>query len=123
MIHLRSRVALLLVLMLISCGSSLKVRRPFVIVRFDEVSLVVEEANSPEDVFVIQEGDLKFVEGKSLGCRLEGAGRVSVRGLEFFCDPPKLTCQCRGFDISQGTVVIKTDGTLVPANLLPLIAK
>lgn len=104
MIRSKSLVILLSALVLIACGHSLRVRDPFIVVRFEEVSLVVESATSPEEEFLIREGTLQFVVDESLDYRPKGAGRFSVRGVEFLYDPPELTCQCSRTHVEEGRI-------------------
>jgi hypothetical protein len=124
MTRLKISTYLLLLTFLTSCGSSLRLRQPFFVIAFEEVSLVVEDAISPEDVVVIKDGNLRFVQGESSRYyNVDGSGRFNLRGLEFSYRPPSLTCKCDELDASRGSVLVRSDGSLIPVNLLPLIAR
>lgn len=113
-----------LVFFLLSCGPAPSLRSPYVILRFAKVDLVVEGANSPQDAVSVGKGDISFSQvGGSSSYGVQGEGAFTIKGHAFTYTPPILKCDCQGFDTSKGAVVVRGDGTLVPANLLPLIAR
>src|SRR4051794_5887683 len=113
-----------LALCFLSCRPALNLRSPYVVLRFAEVALVVEDANSLQKSVSIGKGSISFSRvGASNAYDVHGEGFFSVRGLVFSYSSPTLKCDCQGFDASKGAVVVRGDGMLVPANLLPLIAR
>jgi hypothetical protein len=117
-------IPLVLSLVLLRCGPQIELRRPYVVLQFKEVALVIEGATSPQDVLTLEGDGLSFAQvNKSLFYNAEGSGSFSLRGLSFSYQPPLLSCDCQGWDTSRGAVVVRPDGSLLPANLLPLVAR
>ena len=107
-----------------SCAPRLSLQRPFVVLHFADIDLVVERETSIEAAVPLPEGNLRFDRiQESAHFKAEGSGTFIVKGRAFRYLAGSLSCDCGEFDKSMGALLIRGDGSLVPVNLLSLLAR
>lgn len=105
-----------------SCAAGPEGRRQLLVLHFPDVEIAVEAAASLEDAVELQGGELRFERrGSSVHYQVAGEGSFEIRGCRFEYRRATVTSECRGFDKKLGAVLIRTDGSLQPLDLLPAI--
>lgn len=124
MTKLKVASLVLVAMLVLSCGPPVKLTHPAIVITFGNVALVIENASWPSEEVQTIKGDLAVVPDGNTGYyTVQGSGTFSVRGRTFDYFASALTCRCEEFDPSKGAVVVRRDGSLVPAYLLPLLAR
>lgn len=120
----KKSISALALLLGLACRPPVRLNPPYFVLNVGDMALVVEGVKSPEEVVRFKEGTLQLRPlPEADHYKLEGSGTFSVRELIFDYEPPAFTCRCSNFDPSKGAVVVRRDGSLVSAYLLPLFAK
>jgi hypothetical protein len=113
----------LILISAVACVPQLKLKPPFLVLHFEDVDLVIEDASSVDVVVRVLAGDVSFSRiQQSKHYSAEGSGTFDVRGNVFTYSSSSVTRE-GGLDKSLGAILIGADGSLRPVNPLPLLAK